>query len=162
MVGARRPVRRVGLALVLLRCLHLDAVTRETPSWAATWAIANTEAMRTTRRRRPSMVNGAFVWDTIAASWTRTRTSALHILPGVATPRQQPHTPQHLDTKNHLQGRPRAVAPVRGHVGPPSVEGGWCSTERCSRREELMDIATSASGENDEHDDESAEEIKNV
>ena len=32
----------------------------------------------------------------VAASRARTRTSTLHILPGAATPRQQPHTPQHL------------------------------------------------------------------
>ena len=44
----------------------------------------------------PPTVNGALGWDMVTASWTRTRTSTLHILPGAATPRQQPHTPQQL------------------------------------------------------------------
>ena len=44
----------------------------------------------------PPTVNGASGWDMVTASWTRTRTSTLHTLPGAATPRQQPHTPQHL------------------------------------------------------------------
>ena len=107
----------------------MDAVTRETPIWAATWAIGTPEAMRTTTRPRSSTVNGALGWDTIAASRARTRTSTLHILPGAATPRQQPHTPQQLGAhrQNALpvavgdQGRNQAQ---RGRRRPLQGRGG--------------------------------------